>query len=88
MTYLKEDGSLDVERINNLPLDERLHKIGKFIMEQVEEYFPKAPIKESHVPITLLDFTANRYIAPFFFILFCTSFNFSIFIKNKRPSTI
>lgn len=52
MAYLKEDGSLDVERINNLPLDERLHEIGKFTREQVEEYFSKAPIKESHMPIT------------------------------------
>ena len=67
MAYLKEDGSLYVERINNLPLDERLHKIGKFTMEQVEEYFHKAPIKESHVTITVLDFTANRYITPFYF---------------------
>ena len=52
MALLKEDGSLDVERINNLPLDERLHEIGKFTREQVEEYFSKAPIKESHMPIT------------------------------------
>ena len=52
MAYLKEDGSLDVERINNLPLDERLHEIGKFTRKQVEEYFSKAPIKESHMPIT------------------------------------
>ena len=52
MKYLKEDGSLDVERINKLPIDERLHEIGKFTKEQVEEYFSKAPIKESHMPIT------------------------------------
>lgn len=52
MKYLKEDGSLDVERINKLPIDERLHEIGKFTKEQVEEYFSKAPIKESHRPIT------------------------------------
>jgi hypothetical protein len=52
MKYLKEDGSLDVERINKLPLDERLHEIGKFTREQVEEYFSQTPIKESHKPIT------------------------------------
>lgn len=52
MALLKEDGSLDVERINKLPLDERLHEIGKFTREQVNEYFSKAPIKESHMPIT------------------------------------
>ena len=52
MEYLKEDGSLDVEKINKLPLDERLHEIGKFTREQVKEYFSKVPIKESHKPIT------------------------------------
>ena len=52
MAILKEDGSLDVERINKLPLDERLHEIGKFTRGQVEEYFSKAPIEESHKPIT------------------------------------
>ena len=51
-TLLKEDGSLDVERINKLPLDKRLHEIGKFTRGQVEEYFSKAPIKESHMSIT------------------------------------
>jgi hypothetical protein len=49
MEYLKEDGSLDVERINKLPLDERLHKIGRFTREQVEEYFSKVPV--CHGPI-------------------------------------
>ena len=52
MKYLKEDGSLDVERINKLPLDERLHEIGKFTREQVDEYFSKATLNESHKPIT------------------------------------
>jgi hypothetical protein len=49
MEYLKEDGSLDVERINNLLLDERLHEIGKFTREQVEEYFSQMPV--CHGPI-------------------------------------
>ena len=52
MALLKEDGSLDVERINKLPLEERLHEIGTFTREQVNEYFSKVPIKESHKPIT------------------------------------
>ena len=52
MKYLKEDGSLDVERINKLPLEERLHEIGKFTREQVEVYFSKVPIKESSMSIT------------------------------------
>ena len=49
MEYLKEDGSLDVERINKLPLNVRLHKIGRFTREQVEEYFSKVPV--CHGPI-------------------------------------
>ncbi len=52
MVLLREDGSLDIDGINKLPLDERLHVIGKFTREQVEEYFSKTPIKESHIPIT------------------------------------
>ena len=49
MEYLKEDGSLDVERIRNLPLEEKLRVIGRFTREQVEEYFSKAPV--CHGPI-------------------------------------
>lgn len=52
MALLKEDGSLDVERIDKLPIEERLHEIGKFTREQVNEYFSKVSIKESHKPIT------------------------------------
>ena len=48
MVLLREDGSLDIDGINKLPLDERLHVIGKFTREQVEEYFSKAPIKEGN----------------------------------------
>ena len=44
--------NIEGELINKLPLDERLHEIGKFTREQVEEYFPQTPIKESHKPIT------------------------------------
>ena len=52
MALLKEDGSLDIERINKLPINERLEEIGNLTKEQVEEYFAKAPIKESNTPIT------------------------------------
>lgn len=52
MALLKEDGSLDVERINKLPYEEKIHKISKLTREQVEEYFSKLPIKESHTSIT------------------------------------
>ena len=49
MEYLKEDGSLDVERINKLPYEEKIHEISKFTREQVEEYFSKCPV--CHGPI-------------------------------------
>ena len=53
MEYINEDGSLDVERINSLPLDERLKEMGKFSREQMEEYFSKVGISfnESTKPI-------------------------------------
>ena len=53
MEYIKEDGGLDVERINSLPLDERLKEMGKFSREQMEEYFSKVGISfnESTKPI-------------------------------------
>lgn len=45
--YLKEDGSLDVERINNLPQKEYSHVICHLTHEQFEEYYSKLPLKES-----------------------------------------
>lgn len=47
MALLKEDGSLDIERINALPLEEYKEVIGRLTWEQVEEYFSKIPLNES-----------------------------------------
>lgn len=47
MALLKEDGSLDVERINQLPIDEYIHEIENLTNEQFEEYTSKRPINES-----------------------------------------
>lgn len=47
MALLKEDGSLDVERINQLPIDEYIDEIGNLTNEQFEEYTSKRPINES-----------------------------------------
>ena len=44
MDFLKEDGSLDIERIRKLPHDEKCHVIGRFTREQIEEYFSKCPV--------------------------------------------
>lgn len=52
MAYLKEDGSLDIERIDKLPLEDKIREIGRFTREQIEEYFLEVPINESHTPIT------------------------------------
>ena len=59
MEYLKEDGSLDVERIDNLPLLEYYDVLGDLSESQIEEYSAKFPINESKLPLqsTKVDFT-------------------------------
>ena len=47
MALLKEDGSLDIERINNLPFEEHTREISKLTQEQYREYISKIPINES-----------------------------------------
>lgn len=47
MALLKEDGSLDVERINKLPFEEYIIEIGTLTQEQYKEYVSKLPINES-----------------------------------------
>ena len=51
MALLKEDGSLDVERINQLPLDEWMDEIAGLTREQYEEYDSKTPLNESENPV-------------------------------------
>ena len=51
MAFLKEDGSLDIERINSLPLREYMDAMGDLTQEQVQEYLSKLPINESNEPI-------------------------------------
>ena len=51
MALLKEDGSLDVERMNKLPLEEWMDEIEALTQEQVEEYISKLPINESKKPV-------------------------------------
>ena len=46
MTLLKEDGSLDIERINKLPIIEWMNLMGELTDEQYEEY-TKSPLYES-----------------------------------------
>lgn len=51
MALLKEDGSLDIERINNLPEKEYVKVLGRLTKEQYEEYCSKIPINESNQEI-------------------------------------
>lgn len=46
MIYLKEDGSLDIERINSLPPKEFVDAIVSFTNEQQDEYISKVSINE------------------------------------------
>lgn len=51
MALLKEDGSLDIERINKLPLNEFMDQMGDLTQEQVEEYISCLPITENNEPL-------------------------------------
>ena len=51
MALLKEDGSLDVERINSLQFEEYMNEMGTLTKEQVEEYLSKMPIQEAKTPM-------------------------------------
>ena len=55
MALLKEDGSLDVERMNSLPLEEWMDEMGNLTQEQVEEYLSKLPINESNEPVRAIE---------------------------------
>ena len=48
MALLKEDGSLDIERINNLPLEEHLDVVASLTPKQLMEYCAQQPIDESN----------------------------------------
>lgn len=46
MALLKEDGSLDIERINKLPLEEHMKEVGSFTREQFKQYISTIPHNE------------------------------------------
>ena len=62
MAFLKEDGSLDIERINSLPLREYMDAMGDLTQEQVQEYLSKLPINESNEPmrVTKVDWLTDE----------------------------
>ena len=55
MALLKEDGSLDVERINNLPLEEYEKEIAALTQEQYKEYISKQQINEFNETIRAIE---------------------------------
>ena len=48
MEYLKEDGSLDVAYINNLPVEEHSKVVGSLTRRQMQEYLSKSPIADAN----------------------------------------
>ena len=62
MVYLKEDGSLDIERINNLPIEEYMEVIGNLTKEQYQYYLSKSPINEGneHTKAVVVDYTLEE----------------------------
>ena len=54
MVFLKEDGCLDIERINNLPIEEYWDMMGELTETQIMEYNSKLPLNESNEPMKVL----------------------------------
>ena len=54
MAYLKEDGSLDIEHYNSLPLEEWMDEFAALTDEQVDEYISKLPVNESKEPVRVI----------------------------------
>ena len=50
MVFLKEDGSLDIERMNALPIEEHMKMVGELSDEQYHFYVSTLPINEDHQP--------------------------------------
>ena len=61
MAYLKEDGRLDVERINKLPIEEKMEVIRNLTSKQLDEYWDNHIIKESYgyTKTVMVDYTLN-----------------------------
>ncbi len=59
MALLKEDGGLDVEWINKLPIEEYMNTLGDLTQEQVKEYMSKVPIDESNEPMRAINVDSN-----------------------------
>ena len=65
MEILKEDGKLNIEQINNLPIEEYMEVIGGLTDEQYKEYLSNLPITESKEPVraVVVDYTLEDELA-------------------------
>jgi hypothetical protein len=52
MALLKEEGSLDIDKYESLPLEEWMVEMGKLTHEQVMEYLSKVVSVSALVPCT------------------------------------
>lgn len=61
--FLKEDGSLDVERINKLPIEEWMDMVGKMNKEQIAYLESKTSLNECTAPRSVVvDYTLEEEI--------------------------
>ena len=62
MKYLKENGKLDIKRINQLPIEEYMDVVGDLTEEQYKEYLSKLPINESNesMKAVVVDYTLEE----------------------------
>lgn len=63
MALLKEDGSLDIEWLNSLPIDEFTKVYGRLTREQVEEYWAKTPTTDGPTQPVEVDYSFEEEIA-------------------------
>ena len=64
MVFLKEDGSLDIERMNALPIEEHMKMVGELSDEQLDQYestFPENDGTQHTIPI-IVDYTLEDEI--------------------------
>lgn len=51
MVFLKEDGSLDIERLNALPIEEHMKMVGELTDEQYHQYVASLPENDGTQPV-------------------------------------
>lgn len=64
MVFLKEDGSLDVERINKLPIEEWMEMVGDMTKEEIAFLESHTPLNEgtAHTKAVTVDYTMEEEI--------------------------